>query len=407
MPKLSELFVELTAKGVGAVNAALGSVQKQAAAVQAGLNAAAAAVESSLGRVTAALEGWARAGLAGSVEGDRLAFSMTQLARSIGGLFRPEIEAAGAALDKVTNFIRSLTPEQKEMIARWAEAAATGVAVALVLPRITAGLQMVVGGLRAVTGAVVGLLSGTGIGALLPLLGFAASALISFFAASEVAKGGFGKLADTVGKFLDAIGGALGPILEKLGDWLAAAWKAAAPLIEVVVDLVGRLGKVFGELFEMAAPILDELLGVFQALVPILADVVELIGDVLVGAFKLLKPVLQVAFDILKQMLAAVREVLGAIDWMLKKLGLGRTQAAEAVKELARPEERRPGERSRLTERATGFESLEQTFARIQVAALKTGGKDPNEETAENTGQANRLLELIRSGIDRLKPATV
>jgi len=92
--------------------------------------------------------GFATAGLAASVQGERLTWQMSLLARQVGSLFIPVIEACITVVRKVTEALQSLTGAQQKALG-----ATIALAVGVKLLMSASGLGLIVGVISAAVAA--------------------------------------------------------------------------------------------------------------------------------------------------------------------------------------------------------------------------------------------------------------
>src|SRR5438067_2050127 len=112
--KLAELFVEISMKGLGAINQQLDNVKGQLEGIQKGADLVGDKAAKGFAVASAAVGGWVAAGLRGTVQANALAFQFQQLSRGIGDIFAPAINQAIELLTEVTQFFRNLSDEQKD-----------------------------------------------------------------------------------------------------------------------------------------------------------------------------------------------------------------------------------------------------------------------------------------------------
>jgi len=295
-----------------------------------------------LGAVVGQVKLFALAGLAASVQGQILNQWLGQLSLAIGGLFKPEIEAVIDLIGDLVNWITNLSDEQAESIARWAEAAAAALAVAVVFPRVASAIGVVITAVRALTAAIVTGLSSTGIGALLPLIGLLLGGLTALVVGTETGRNALSALAE-----------AFKPVSAALWDLGKAVYEALEPLFSVI-------GKLASKILDVLAWALNKLAQGIRAL----AWLVRQLGE--------------------------------AIGWLTG------TSAASAPT----PAEKEKPDRKPLPRRGGGFEAVEQTFRRIAMASIAGPGTRQRtnellEQVRDNTGATNEAVRQIPPAVGR------
>lgn len=310
------------------------------------------AINVALGAGTAAIIGFARQGLAASGMGQVLSFQMERLALTIGGLFRPEIEKLLSGIQRLTDWINSLSDSQKKAIAYWVEAGAAALAVGAILPRIVAGIGAVIGAVRALGAAIAGAEAATGIGAILPILGLVAEAFTVLMVSSDEGRTALGEIFGAF-KELAAAAKELWDVLE-----MDSIWQGLVTGLTTVVHWVAQLVKW-------------------------VADLIKKFNELTGGT----------AGKVLGWMAAALVGPLGLIGKAIHELN-GETEKKE-----------KPGSRSMLPPRTGGFEDLGAAYKRIAVASLRatSGVKSPEERTAAGIEEANKHLSRIEGHTAREK----
>lgn len=305
---------------------------------------AADAINVALGTGIGVIANFVRQGLAASNMGQVLSFQMERLALTIAGMFRPELEKVLDGINRLTDWINSLTDAQKKSIAHWIEAGAAALAVGLVLPRIVAGVRAVIGAVTALGAAIAGLEVSTGIGAILPILGLLAEGITVLMTSTESGRA------------------ALGELWESLKELGSAALDLARAL---------HLDEVWAGMVEGVKIVI----GVVAQLVRWIADLVKWLDKISSG-------------------------IIGkAISWGITAL-MGPLAVLGRLKAELNPEVKKqeaPGSRDTLLRRTGGFEDLRSAYQRIAVAALRasSGMKTPEQRTAEAAERSEKHLANI------------
>jgi phage-related protein len=226
----------------------------------------------------AALSAYAfvKSGLAASNVGVLLNFQMERLARSVGGLFGPEIRKVIDLLSQLTGWIERLTPHQKDMAARFAQGAVAALAVATVLPLVLSSVISLTGALYnlAASGIVVGITFG---GTILPVIGALAAAFTAFAIGTEVGRGAIGRL-----------------------------WAAIGPLVSQATALAGTLMTALTPLAEFAVYLFETVAKVVVAALGPLQEVAQVVGTALKGAFDQIAPLIEGFADVWAELVGAV-----------------------------------------------------------------------------------------------------
>jgi hypothetical protein len=333
---------------------------------------------------TATLGGFVRAGVAGTTMGELLSLRMEMLSRQIGSLFVPELQAASDAIGRAVDWFRALSGEQQRNIARWIEGGLAALATATILPKVFAGITLVVTGLKSLTAAWLGV--GAATGGLLPLLGAVLSGLAALTVGSEAGRKGFMGLFDVVRPLLVAIGRIIGELADGLRP--------------VMAELVA-LGKDFG----------SSLVEGLTAAIPLAAKLAQVLGEVLATLarfreftlFNQLRGFFNFGIALMEESAKALRgeqvdaERLNILNF------LKRREAAATP-----PKPGQPG-RDDLIPSRSGFESIDATFKRIQLASLKAdlGAKGKSVEEQQLEVQRMQLAEQQKTNerLGGIKPA--
>jgi len=291
-----------------------------------------------LGIGQASIVGFIRQGLALGTTGLMLQQRMERLALAISGLFRPEILKITDMIERLTTWLARLSNEQREQVKYWIEAGAAALAMALVFPRIVAGIQAVAAALK-VLGVAVGFLEAeTGIGALIPLLGLALQGLTALIVGTKGGREGLARLWEATKPLVKALAELaeklrLGELLEGLGDDFATIVKALADLVSWLTKVINK----FNELTNNKG--------------------VQILHDIIRGSF-----------------LAGVPEIL-------RRLGYG-TKLPEVTKDTGTD-----------VYRSVGFEAVENIYTRL--ATLTVGQRSAAERTADATEATRQAAEQI------------
>lgn len=416
-------------KGVDSVQKALGTIHTQLQQVKSGMDTVGRAATYAFGAASLALGGFVRQGIAASNLGDVLRFNLEALSRNIAGLFTPEILRANRAIGDLVEWFRQLTDTQRENIVRFVEAAAAGLGLAMILPKIVGGLSALVKGYQAVTVAL-GVLGAT-TGGVLTILGLVVSLLGGLGAAATVGEkgieglfGGFGTLQQTITELI----GQLTPVFTALMDVGKQVFEALKPLIGAILILFVEVAKAVGPLIvilgQALVPILEGLtnivlvlasainvntikwlaaIGAFAAMIAIVPRVIAAFTSI-IAAFKALATaqVIQLALSGPKgwAILAAGAAAAAVAVWGVNKAFESvNAQMAKATGGAAKAAT--PG-RGEAAMKVGGFEAIDEAYKRVFTAALKVtaGGQDVDVDAAQ-LGE----LQAIHLGVNRVEDA--
>ena len=437
--KLAELFVAFTTRGVEALQQSIGSIHTSLKQVETGAAAVGRVASYAFATAGLAAYGFAKAGLSASSAGQVLSFEMERLSRTIAGLFGPEIRALINYLNQVHNWFAQLTDKQRENIAMWVKAAAAGLAVAIILPRVIGFVALLVNGLRAATVAFAMLNASTG-GALV-FLGGLITVLAGMGAASTVAEGGlsalvgsfqqlfaiaqemFGRIVTAMQPLLDVgqrLFAALGPLLAALGNLFVRLVETIAPVVAVIgealIPAVQFLTVVVGALAEMISMVDAKWLAAIATFLAVIAIVPRIITAItsLIAALRALTiaQILQKAFagPIGWAQLAtgaAIAAVgVGAAALAYSAVGKAAEEAGKKAEGAGKKMKEATGGRGPLAMKVTGFEGIEAAYNRIALASIQAtaGMKPPEERQVEQLEMANEKLGNIHGAIRDGKP---
>jgi hypothetical protein len=277
--------------------------------------------------LTSTLGGFVTAGLATSAMGEMLTFRMGVLSRTLAGLFRPEIERVINAVKSVTSWFNGLSNAQRANIVHWAEAAFAAAGIAIIMPKIVAGITAVVAGVKGLTAALIGLETGTGLGAIVAGVTAIASAITALAIGTETGRNAFSKL-----------------------------WEAIQPVWDMLKEVGGALWDAFSPAFE------------------ILGDIVSVVADVGGAILKAFGPAVQ-------GVLWVVKKALEGIAWVIRQMKEG----LESLLGIHRkPHQEQEEDRGPLAPSVGGIGSITAAWDRIAQASIRTDSlKGTPEETLE------------------------
>lgn len=349
---------------------------------------------------SASILGFAKAGLAGTSHGERMSLMFGLINREISSLFLPTIDKIIHKLEQLFSYFRSLSGEQQDNARRWLEGAIAAGTLAIVLPRVFAGLSLVSAGVKALGAAIVGAEAATGIGALLPLIGLAISALTGLLLGTEKGRSALGEL----------------------GEALAPVWEAIKPLISAVGELTTQMSEELAGVLKSLAPDIAKLV---HELTPLVTMLLKAAAATSVAEWKLLA----IAIEATLTPIAALAE---SINFLVEKFSdlvdaVNRLDPPDWVKWVVAPgfmgakklglvdfgdvnPRDRKGEgtpRHDLMPAGGGFEDIRETYRRLSTAAVKTDTTDPNERTAKGVEAIVEILDRLGFRLDNFRPAVV
>lgn len=174
-----------------------------------------AAVQSGITAVAASIGGFTAAGLAGTVQGERLAFTMGELSREIAATVLPITELFTSILRDMVNWFRGLSESGQNLVGVLAitaiGAAIVGkafLAMGIEIGIATAGISLIIG------------------------------AIVAFIAYTPALREGFGKIMTQFSRFANILGPPLIRIFELLGEVLALV---VVPTLEMVAAILEKI----------------------------------------------------------------------------------------------------------------------------------------------------------------------
>lgn len=385
--QLGEFFLLITTKGVDAFNAATGAAQKGMQALErAGVTSTkslntglknvtetmtklggvtksvAAAVagpfDQAMASATVAVAGFATAGIAASVQGERLTFQLSLLARQVGSLFIPVIETATKIASYFTDMLSNLS-----------------------------------GNAQSLLGIVVGLAGG--------LAGLATGGLATIPAAILTAVSAMQLFSEYGGTMFGPIMEGIRTIVEDLQGPLMSAFNSVWGLVKSIGATMTEFGS---SLFQPIVSVLTEIAGVFVDTFGLIADVVKAVWPVIDVVVKGITVALKALLMVLNGVATVVGKVISmvrsAVQMVTGDSG-GGGEAAPAEAGPAKPAK----PRQELTPKGAGFEAVTAAFSRIQQSIANTFS--PEKAAAEQADRDKEQMGLIREVRDAIlaKPA--
>lgn len=344
--------------------------------------------------MSATLGGFTRAGLQGTVQGERLTWAFQQLSREVAGIFLPIVERVTRAVQGFAASLRRLTGDQQDNILKWVTAGGAVLFVAGVFPKLLGALIPVIGGVISLTAAFLGL--DVASGGILPIVGAIATAVVALAAGTAVLVGhteqgsaAFRLLGDGLSRLKDQIL----PPLEKI-------WGAVQRNIESFARVVGRLAQGAMELFSAFAQ---------RVTVPILDKLATYLDKVSVFVEQKVVPAILLMADafeayVIPVIAKAIDKVVALIEFMMKFSPLARLIGAafDGMPGSGDQPDRKGGKNHRAPANAGGgFEDAISTWKRIQSAGMKTAAEKLQEDANKELAESKRIQEQIRKELEQ------
>jgi len=380
--KLADLVIEFTTKGVEAFRKAIDGAHTKLEQFKGAAQQLGSHISSAFNYASAAIVGFATAGVHASQTGELFRMQFERLSLAIAGLFRPEIQKILELIQRFTNWLNKLDPHMKTMIGHFLAAAIAGLGVSKVLlgPLMSA-IQVTLLGMQLLTAAGIELNIVT---AGIPLL---IGAIVTVF-------GGLAVGTQTGRNALKGLWEIFKPLIDGL-----------KPIIDIFMEIGRVVGSVFGQAFQVVGIILKSFFSILGAGLSILGAILKVVllpftilGRLIEKIMEMLKPLTDkfselaetLVGKVVKSAMLVVKWVDKMIDKIFDLLGLGKS-AVDKDKE----------NRSTEIARSPGFEAPEAVFMRIAAASVNLGaGKSVEEEQLdelrgirENTGKTHESVE--------------
>ena len=340
--KLADLIINFSLQGVEVFQKGLDQAQAGLKKVADGAEKAGAVVQAAFGKASLVLGGLVTAGVAASAWGQQFGFYMERLSRVVAGLFGPEIQKVLGWLRQLTNTLASLSDAQRTQIAHFVEGAAAALAMAIVLPKVFAGVQLLVGGIGELVAGMLALDVETG--GLLPLLGMLVTGFAALAVGTEVGRNGLGGLWKAVQPLVEAFGKlateamkAIGPIIDVGLQLFQGFADAVAAVMPAIVSAVQTVGAALGAAFKELQPLVGIIIQVFKDWMSTVKDLLPIIADAAAMIVKALVPVVKAAvagWSIFQQVLNATVRVVAAVAQGLEPLWKALGEVADAFNDV-------------------------------------------------------------------------
>lgn len=385
--KLASLFVEFSLSGIDVVQKGIATVQKGLESLAKGAQAFAAQAESAFNKVKYALVGFAAGGLYASSQWQVFQFHLERLARTLAGLFGPEIQKVLDLVISLADKIQNLTDAQREHIVQWVKAGVATLAMSKILPMVLGGIQSIIGGVKALSAAF----AASGWGALLMIVGYLAAAFLGIGAGAEVAQNGIGGLWER-----------LKPLMEALKDAGMKILDALQPLLPVFVEL---FEKVLDAILPLIPIIADALVPVIKLLASVLQLLMELIGPMIELWAKWAKFVTEVVVAIIKKLAEWIQKIVDGVKWLLGVSGGSGSGIGGSLEAAGFTKAKKDDRRGQLPPRVGGIEGIEQMWVHLQEAArMIGGGKSPQERLADTAEKQLAEQKNTTDAVKNIKP---
>lgn len=328
--KIGAAYVEILTKGITQVQADLDRIKNKLTATAGG----ATAVSKETGKMTeaakqgvpvfeklqATLQNASKIAAAGFLAGTaaitgfisaadpagftRFQGTLAALTVQIGSIFLPLLDKVQAVLDRVLNYFRSLSAEQKQNILRWVEIAGAIAIGVVVFGKIVAAINMASAAM-----AAFGVETGIASGGITTVLGVIATLL--------TAMGVFALTTDTGSDALKEFRDALKPIADALKEVadivlgvLTDAFEQIKPLL---LTLVKDWADNFKQLVEQFKPLLQTWAGNFATAVQLVIDIFQAVLPMIQAGMKMWAAVAGVVMPVLNAYMTVYGEILKAL----------------------------------------------------------------------------------------------
>lgn len=353
------------------------------------------AIVNSFKAASNAVLGFVKAGLAGTVQGEMLAWQFTLLNREIAGIFLPVIYKLQSFMEQLVQKFRSLTGEQQKNIRVWTLTIIGALAFMVALVKLQTYLAGFTRALKLIAisnpflllaGALVGVMAQTEEGR--EQLSEMAKEMLDAF--TEVAKG-LGEL------LLPVLQGVSSILSTATGKWIVFGIVAVAAIRSIYAAL-GPIGLALMGIATVIGVVSGgSSKGSFK-------EAIENLGkEVRTGTKSLDEAAKEAEQEIQKRKFVEEEKFVWMTrgnpalqEWNKKRIA-EREEAAryQASGILARAAQ---GKRATPQPKVPGPEDVKATINRVQTSAINATSPKPEEKTAEHTGN---ILEILR----RFEPA--
>lgn len=370
---LGEFFVTISAKGVGAANSAIASVKPVMESLEKTAVKLGNTMKSVFAGATAAVYGFATAGIAGTVQGELFANQFRRMTLAIGSVFLPAVYGAIEAMSRLTEWLQNLNKEQSLTIFKFAA--------------LAGGITMIATGIGTIPGIILTAVSGFYL--LRDAIGGLDFSSIKP-AILEVASA-FGNFYRAVIPDLKAIGiilkdafmmrmSELGALAKQIFPPLLDGWKSVVGIIRVVMEVMNELQPLFHSIVGYAIDGFGALVRLMAKLLKDVKETMELLGTMVTG------------------------KIAGNPEWATTKENHAAKMAERDRKAAGDKNKGDPAEQ--LVNKVGGFESASGTYSRIAQAVINTF--DPKKASEDQIGainQGNAFLKEIRDAFNNKAPA--
>jgi hypothetical protein len=322
--KLADSVIKIALAGYDQAKAQLTALKAQLQTIHSGMAAIGSASSKGFALATGSITGFLKA--ADPVRFEIFTQKIQILSMYIGLSFIPILDRAIKWLDKVINYFKHLTDEQREQILHWTELAvkvlAAGVAlgvIATVLPTLITLVKGLAIALKLLTSGPVGAL----------IVGVVALALAFNKLGGSMSV--FGRIGDAIKNVFEKIGSVLSTVFAPVFSFFGKIWDAIKPIFETIgntaSDLVTTVTPYFTTLWELVKALIAPLQGVASAVGDVLQAFGGLVGSGLKMAVNLFGLLLTTLAEIVNVVLQAFSGILTEIVGLVAGVGEGLLKA--------------------------------------------------------------------------------
>jgi len=370
---LGDFFVTISAKGVGAANSAISSVKPVMESLEKTAVKLGNTMKSVFVGATAAVYGFATAGIVGTVQGELFANQFRRMTLAIGSVFLPALYAAIDGMSRLTEWLQSLNKEQSLTIFKFAG--------------LAGGIAMIASGIGTIPGIIL------------------------------TAVSGFYLLRDAIDMIdFSAIKPAILDIAAQFGEF----YRAVLPDLKEIGSMIGELLVIGIRRFgEMVQAVLPSAISVFKSVIGIIKDMVASVLAIQPVVETVFGVVLAVVGRVAKAIAGVVSDIRELFD-IMTKMGAGwktpgnpewattkENHAAKMAERDAKANKQASSDKpEQLVNKVGGFESASGTYSRIAQAVINTF--DPKKASDDQIGainQGNAFLKDIADAFNKGKPA--
>jgi phage-related protein len=357
---------------------------------------------------------------------DNLTVALASVSIQLGRFFVPLLREVTGWIQKLANWLKGLSDQQRAQILHWVKIALVVAGVLAILPKLIAAFRLVMTVIRAV-GATLTFATG-GLSLLVGLIAVAIAALAEMFASGETGGGGmFGPIIaglkalwDVVVRVFTQIAAFVGGIIQRLVPVFEGIVAALEPVfsvimsaVAVVVDLLAPAFSVLGAIIETVIAVLGGIVEiilavvtpVFRLLAAILKPIIWVLGKILGPAFEFLGTVIKMVANFFIKIINAIISAMNAVleyvpgtdyiggrrDYQIAEIG------AEAPKAEKKEEKKDSNEfRGEVRQKAPELVGIAELWKKLQTAQSEDVQSRVARETLEESRNQGRTLDQIR-----------